>query len=252
MVRLSALRPFSPDEGIADVPFGLDGIIAEAGTQLLAQLADMPLDHALLDIVGVDAVDGVEDLGLGQAPALVAHQILENVALAPRQRQAGAVDLGIAPVEIHLQPLSCARPGLAGAIDPAPDRLRAGQDLAHMHGFAHHVVELGGEQLEGLLERADLAQGDDRGPGMAADGLGAGDALLELAEQKPLDGIEIGAGSGLEPVLELAGEQPERGDAFAIEAGDVRSRHHLSFIDDDVHDRSPPAYAVVVERRYAR
>jgi len=39
--------------GVADVAFGVDGIITEALPQLLAELADMPLHDAILHIVAV-------------------------------------------------------------------------------------------------------------------------------------------------------------------------------------------------------
>jgi hypothetical protein len=38
-------------------------------------LTDVALDDALVDLVAVDAVDGVEDLRLGQPPAAVAHRL---------------------------------------------------------------------------------------------------------------------------------------------------------------------------------
>src|SRR5262249_41135363 len=91
-------RGLGHDQPVAEEALGIDRVVAEPVAQLLAQLADVALDHVLLDLVVEDAVDRVENLGLGDAAAGIGRQIFEDAALSARQRQRHAVNLGIATV----------------------------------------------------------------------------------------------------------------------------------------------------------
>src|SRR5262249_47679822 len=73
-----------------------DGIEAEAIAKLLAQLADMALDHALVERRLEDAVDCVEYLRLGDPLAVIADHVFEDAQFAARQGEGTAADLRIA------------------------------------------------------------------------------------------------------------------------------------------------------------
>src|SRR5215213_5313831 len=114
----------SPYIGIADVSFCIDRIIPKTLTQLLAQLADVALDDAVLDVIAVDPIDRIKDLFLGEAVALLANQVLEDVPLASRKSQRKAIDLRVAAVEEDLEPVSVVLGLLSGVrIHPTPDSL---------------------------------------------------------------------------------------------------------------------------------
>jgi hypothetical protein len=75
----------SGHQAVAEETLGIDRIVTELFAQLLAQLADVALDDVLLDLFVEDAVDRVEDLGLGDAAAALVRQIFEDAALAAGQ-----------------------------------------------------------------------------------------------------------------------------------------------------------------------
>ena len=62
--RKSLLLDAVPEETL-----GIDRVESEPPLQLLAQLADMALDHVLVDILVEQPVDRAENLRLGDAPA---------------------------------------------------------------------------------------------------------------------------------------------------------------------------------------
>lgn len=114
------------------------------------------------------------------------------------QGQDLAVDLRVAPVEEHPQPFRpggrlAAGGGLDDAVDPPPDRLGPGQDLADMDGLRQHVIDAGIEQDQRLLQGALIRQGDHRGAGMLADDAGAFRPLIEIPEDEALHRIDIPA-----------------------------------------------------------
>ena len=96
-------------EAVSDVAPGHDRVEAEAVAELLAQFADVALDHALVEGRLEDAVDRVEDLRLGDPLAVVADHIFENAQFAAGQGEGVTADLGVASVEEDLDP------GLAGS-----------------------------------------------------------------------------------------------------------------------------------------
>src|SRR6218665_1392486 len=75
-------RRLFPVDAVAEETLGIDRIDTELLAQLLAQLADVAFDDILFDVFIEDAVNRVEDLGLGNAAAAVGDQILENATLA--------------------------------------------------------------------------------------------------------------------------------------------------------------------------
>src|SRR5690606_24827448 len=86
-------------EPVAEEPLGIDGVVAQLFAQLLAQLADVALDHVLLGLVVEDAVARVEDLRRRHAAPGIAREEFQDAPCAPRQRQRFAVYLGVAPVD---------------------------------------------------------------------------------------------------------------------------------------------------------
>src|ERR1700736_6961009 len=77
----------------------IDGVVTELAAQFLTQLADMAFNHVLFDIFIENSIDGIEDLGLADAPAAVIDQIFKDSALAPRQWQRNSLELRIPAVE---------------------------------------------------------------------------------------------------------------------------------------------------------
>src|SRR5260370_36166115 len=128
--------------------------------EFLAQLADMALDHILVDVLIEETIDRIEDLRFTQAPAAAAQQIFKNALLAARKRKRLAVHLGLAPVEVDAQFADDHVALLAE--DAAVDRSYARQNLTHVHGFSHNVIDSGGEQTERVVERVTLVEAKDR------------------------------------------------------------------------------------------
>src|SRR5262249_39783136 len=161
------------------IALGLDRIVTEPLAQLLAQLADMALDHRLVDLGVEQAVDLVEDLGLGDPAAAAANEELEDAALAARQRHHLATDLGITAVEIDLD-VAERDLGVIGAtlLGAALHGVDPGEDLADVDRLADDVVDAGGEQFECLLEISRFVHRNDRGLRTAADHRGEAGAVL--------------------------------------------------------------------------
>src|SRR5690606_21272678 len=74
-----------PVDAVAKEALGIDRVETELLAQLLAQLGDVAFDDVLFDVLVEDAVDRVEDLGLGEPAAAVGDQIFQDAALAARQ-----------------------------------------------------------------------------------------------------------------------------------------------------------------------
>ena len=108
-----------------------------------------------------------------------------------------AVDLDVAAVEEDLQALAAHL--AVFVVHPPPDRLRARDQLLHVDRLAHHVVDAGGEQLEGRIEAADFGQRDDRRVGAASDQPRQRRPVLAFAEQDRLYRVDI---------VRRCGEQP--------------------------------------------
>ena len=90
---------------------------------------------------------------------LVVDEIFEDAPLAPRQRQHLAGTSGSRPSE-NTRSWPDQVPSPLG-LDPAADRFDARQDLAHMDGLAHHVVDAGGKQIQRLLQGLVVVHGND-------------------------------------------------------------------------------------------
>src|SRR5690606_15206518 len=118
----------APVDAVTKETLGIDGIEAELLAQLLAQLADVTFHHILLNLFVEDAIDRIEDLGLGNAAAAVSDQVFENTALAARQSEDLAGDFRVAAIGED--------PDLADirmvddCLQPPPDRRRPRQNLA--------------------------------------------------------------------------------------------------------------------------
>jgi hypothetical protein len=98
----------------------------------------MAFNHVLFDILVENSIDGVEDLGLANAPAAMIDQIFKDSALAPRQWQRNSLELRIPAVE--KDPQFANHGTVALAFVPTPDCSDPGQYFANMDRFAHHVV----------------------------------------------------------------------------------------------------------------
>ncbi len=163
----------------------------------------MALDDVLVDVLVEKTVDGVEDLRLADAPAATAQQEFEDAPLAARKRKRVAVHLGLAPVEIDAE---LADRHMAFFAKDAPiDRSDARQDFAHVHGFAHHVVDPGGEQAQRVVERVALVQAEHRRVGALADQSATGFAFAAIADQERLDRLHVRVADLVDPFAELGG-----------------------------------------------
>src|ERR1700736_6729356 len=77
----------------------IDGVVTELAAQFLTQLADMAFNDVLFDIFVENSIDGIEDLGLADAPAAMIDQIFKDSALAPWQWQRNSLELRIPAVK---------------------------------------------------------------------------------------------------------------------------------------------------------
>jgi hypothetical protein len=78
----------------------------------------MAFNHVLFDILVENSIDGIEDLGLADAPAAIIDQIFKDSALAPRQWQRNSLELRIPAVE--KDPQFANHGAVALALVPAP------------------------------------------------------------------------------------------------------------------------------------
>ena len=68
-----------------------------------------------------------------------------------------------------------------------------------MDGLGQDVVDAGFQKFDGLLQRAEVGEGDDRRAGLLADHARAFRPLLEIAEEEALDRFKVAAGGRPEP-----------------------------------------------------
>ena len=141
---------------------------------------------------------------LRDATAAVLDQIFEDAALAPRQQEGLAADLGVAPVEedADLADRDVVLLGGAGG-DAAADGVDAGQELADMDGLAHHVVEARREEVQRLFERLGLVDGDDRARRSARGSSRDSRPVAAIADQEGFDGLQVVVRHGLDPAPEV-------------------------------------------------
>ncbi len=65
-------------DAIAEEPLGIDRVEPQPVLELFAQFADVTLDDVLVDVLVEKPIDGIEDLGLADAPAATAQQKFED------------------------------------------------------------------------------------------------------------------------------------------------------------------------------
>jgi hypothetical protein len=171
----------------------------------LAEVADVDLDDVGVALEGV-VPDVLQDLGLGDDLAGLAHQVLQQGELP-----GGEGDLDLAPpaavgggVEAQVADLEDRRP-----LPPAPAQQRP--DAGHEHdvgeGLRQEVVGPGVEGL-GLVELAVLGrEHDDRRPVAALPERGA-DLVAVHARQHDVedDGVVVALVGPLQPVRAVVGD----------------------------------------------
>lgn len=135
---------------ITEEALGFDGIVTQLCAEFLAKLADVAFDHIFFDIIIEKAINSVEDLRLRQAPTAVDDQIFENTPLTARQRQRRAINDRIGAVKENLNGAN--RGGIRARFHAPTNGLCARQYFAHMHGFAHDIIDAGAKQAERLFE----------------------------------------------------------------------------------------------------
>ena len=115
----------------------------------------MAFDHVLVDVLVEQPIDGVEDLGLGDAPAAA---LSRNSRMRRSRRGSGKgspFTSGSRPSKYTLQ--LAERDMALVAEDPPIDRADTGEDFAHMHGFAHHIVDAR-RRTDPACRRANVAR----------------------------------------------------------------------------------------------
>ena len=201
--------------------------------ELLAKLADVAFHDVLVDVFIEDPVNGVEDLGLREPAAAIANEAFEDPALAAREGQGLAAHFSLASVEIDFEVAD--RDVAVFAHDAAADRADASEDLADMDGFAEHVIDAGGEEAEGVVERRTLLQAENGRFRALTDELGKMFATMAVADQESLNGLHIAfAGLG-NPFAEFVGVDPRGRHAFPVEAERITASDNAAIVDDDVH-----------------
>ena len=201
--------------------------------QFLAQFADMAFDHILFDLVVEQSINGVEYLGLGDALSLMRHQIFEDATFAARQRKADAFHFGIAAVKID--------PHFANhlAIDlrflAATNGADARHDFAHMNRLAHDIVDAGGKQIQGLLQRLRIIERNDWNMATFANHFGKDVALAAIANEEGFHRQQVGLADACNPFLEFVGTQTRGGDALPVETRSIAALNDFALIDDDEH-----------------
>ncbi|EGE59970.1 hypothetical protein RHECNPAF_1760058 [Rhizobium etli CNPAF512] len=226
-------RKSGPIDAVAKEALGIDRIDAELLAQLFAQLRDVAFDDVLFDLFVEDAVDGVEDLGLGHPATAIGDQIFEDAALAPGQREDFAVDLGVAAIR---EDADAADVGVVGdRLQPAPDRSRPGEDFAWMDRLAHHVVDAAIEKRKRVFQRGLVADRDHRCHRAIPDRPRQLQAALALSDEEGLDGRNIRIGGGLHPVAEFRWIETGRGNALPAKQRCISVFHELALINHYDH-----------------
>src|SRR5450755_4244126 len=138
-------------EHVANAADGVDQRLA-AGVDLLAQVADVQLDDVRL-AAEVVVPDPVEDLGLGQHAARVAHQEAEQLELGSRQLDELAAPAHLPGILLHRQvahgQLSVAVP--AGDPGAAQQPAQPGKHLLQAEGLGDVVVTAGRDAGDSVL-----------------------------------------------------------------------------------------------------
>jgi hypothetical protein len=170
----------------------------------------------------------------------IGDEVFQDAPLAPRQLEHRAAHDRIAPVgeDAHLPDRRMVGVLLHAAADGSDPR----QDLAHVDGLAHHVVDAGGEELERLLEAGLLVHGDHRRPRLAADHARKRLARFAIAKQEGLDRRKIPLPRRLHPLAELARREACGGHPLPLEPGRVTFGHDIPIIDNDEHCPCPPQF----------
>ena len=135
---------------ISEVPPRFNCIEAETITKLLAQLAHMALDYALVERGFEDAVDRIEDLRLREPFPVVANHILDDAQFAARQGKGTAADFRIAPVKEDPDAAFAWAREIPKAA--ASDCRSPRENLAKMNRNMHYIVHPGFEKLQCVLE----------------------------------------------------------------------------------------------------
>ena len=170
-----ARRNSSADEPVAEEALGIrSGSKPSFSRSFLRSLRDVALDHVLLDLVVEDAVDRVEDLGLGDAAAAVGSPRYSRMRRSRRGSGRGSPSIsGSRPsMKMRIAPISA---DCCSSCDAAADRRDARQDLADVDRLADDVVDAGLEQHQRVLERVLIAERDHRRTGAVADPAGRHD-----------------------------------------------------------------------------
>ena len=220
-------------QAVADQAHGLDGATPERLVDPLAEVPDVDLDDVGVALEGV-VPHMLEDLGLRDDLARLAHQVLEegelaggedDLDLAPPAPVGGGVELEVADFE----------DGRMLPSTPAQQRPDAGDEDDVGERLRQEVVGAGVEGL-GLVELAVLGrEHDDRRP-VAPLPEGGADLVAVHARQHDVehDGVVVALVGPLQPVRPVEGDVDR--EAFRLQtAFDAAGQMPLVFDHQDSH-----------------
>ena len=133
---------------VAKKPFGIDRIVSEPLTKLLAELADVALDDVLFHVLVENPIDRIEDLGLRHTATAIGDEELEDAPFATRQVEGCAVDFRITSVKEGADRARrrCAFEDARLTRGPTSDCAEARYNFTDVDRLADHIVEAFGEQ----------------------------------------------------------------------------------------------------------
>ena len=137
--RITIVSSSPAPDGVADAADRGDQLRL-GGVELAAEVADVRLDDAAV-AAEVVLPDVIEDLRLGQHPALVDEQVAEQVVLRRRQRDLDAAPRDLVGVVVHLEVAARNTVRSLAALPGAPQHgRRAGHQLLEAERLLEVVV----------------------------------------------------------------------------------------------------------------
>ncbi len=127
-----------PVDEVSEEPLRIDRIETQTLAQFLAQLGNVAFNNVLFHILVEDAVDGVEDLLLGDPAAAVGNKIFKDPALAPWKGECAIFDFRVAAIGKDPDGTDF---GVGGErLETTADSCRTCKNFAWMNRLANHII----------------------------------------------------------------------------------------------------------------